>query len=87
MWPSTPRVPCPDTFGTLQDTPANNGKLTIPSNLYGNPAVSIPVGTHDGLPVGMQVLTRHHGDALLLDAAWVAERERPWPLVAPGSPG
>ncbi len=78
--------PLPERFGTLQDTPANNGKLTIPSNVYGNPAVSIPVGTHDGLPVGMQVLTRHHGDALLLDAAWVAERERPWPLVAPGSP-
>jgi hypothetical protein len=34
----------------------------------------------------MQILGRHHSDALLLDAAWVAERERPWPLVAPGTP-
>ena len=25
----------------------------------------------------------HHTEALLLDAAWVVERERPWPLVAP----
>jgi Asp-tRNA(Asn)/Glu-tRNA(Gln) amidotransferase A subunit family amidase len=59
------------------------GALTIVSNIYGNPAVSIPAGTVDGLPVGMQVLARHHQDALLFDVALAAERERPWPLVAP----
>ena len=64
----------------------NNGALTIASNVYGNPAVTIPVGIVDGLPVGMQVLSRHHTEALLLDVAGVAERERPWPLVAPGAP-
>lgn len=78
--------PLPSVFGGRQDTMGNNGRLTIPSNLYGNPAVSVPIGQHDGLPVGMQILGRHHSDALLLDAAWVAERERPWPLVAPGTP-
>ena len=61
----------------------NMGALTIISNIYGNPAVSIPAGTIDGLPVGMQVLGRHHEDALLFDVALAAERERPWPLVAP----
>jgi aspartyl-tRNA(Asn)/glutamyl-tRNA(Gln) amidotransferase subunit A len=60
----------------------NMGALTIISNIYGNPAVSIPAGTVDGLPVGMQVLARHHEDALLFDVALAAERERPWPLVA-----
>ena len=60
------------------------GALTIISNVYGNPAVSIPAGTVDGLPVGMQVLARHHEDALLLDVARAVERDRPWPLVAPG---
>ncbi len=78
--------PLPHVFGGIEDSPANNGKLTIPSNLYGNPAISIPAGTSEGLPVGMQVLARHHAEALLLDAAWVCERERPWPLTAPGSP-
>lgn len=66
--------------------PENNGALTIPANIVGNPSISIPAGTVDGLPVGMQVMTRHHDDALLLDLARVVERERPWPLVAPGAP-
>ena len=59
------------------------GALTIISNIYGNPAVSIPAGTVDGLPVGMQVLGRHHEDALLFDVALAVERARPWPLVVP----
>jgi aspartyl-tRNA(Asn)/glutamyl-tRNA(Gln) amidotransferase subunit A len=61
----------------------NMGALTIISNIYGNPAISIPAGTVDGLPVGMQVLGRHHEDALLFDVALAVERERPWPMVAP----
>jgi Asp-tRNA(Asn)/Glu-tRNA(Gln) amidotransferase A subunit family amidase len=64
----------------------NNGALTIPANLVGNPAVSIPVGTVDGLPVGMQVIAAHHAEALLLDASLAFERHRPWPKVAPSAP-
>jgi aspartyl-tRNA(Asn)/glutamyl-tRNA(Gln) amidotransferase subunit A len=62
------------------------GALTIPANITGNPAVSIPVGHVDGLPTGMQVIGRHHEDPLLFDLAAVVERERPWPLVVPGAP-
>jgi aspartyl-tRNA(Asn)/glutamyl-tRNA(Gln) amidotransferase subunit A len=58
------------------------GGLTMISNLYGNPAVSIPAGNVSGLPVGMQVLARHHADSLLFDVALAAERNSPWPLVA-----
>ena len=47
----------------------NNGALTIPYNICGNPSLSVPVGQVDGLPVGMQVATRHHDDALLLELA------------------
>jgi Asp-tRNA(Asn)/Glu-tRNA(Gln) amidotransferase A subunit family amidase len=72
--------------GDVHVGPENNGLLTIPANVVGNPAISVPAGTVDGLPVGMQLIGRHHDDALLLDLARVVERERPWPLVAPGAP-
>lgn len=59
------------------------GGLTMLANLYGNPAVSIPAGTVNGLPVGMQVMAPHHHDALLFDVARSVEVNNPWPLVAP----
>jgi len=64
----------------------NNGALTIPYNIVGNPSLSVPIGQLDGLPVGMQIATRHHDDALLLDLGVAMERQRPWPLVAPTAP-
>ena len=72
--------------GNVAVGPENNGLLTIPANIVGNPAISVPAGTVGGLPVGMQLIGRHHDDALLLDLAQVVEREHPWPLVAPGAP-
>ena len=75
-----------ERFGDIMRVGANQGNLTFPANFAGNPAVSIPAGTFDGLPVGMQVIGRHHEEELLLDLALIAERERPWPLMAPGAP-
>ncbi len=72
--------------GEQQVGPENNGALTIPANIVGNPAISIPVEQFEGLPVGMQIIGRHHTDAVLLDLALAVERERPWPLVATGAP-
>jgi aspartyl-tRNA(Asn)/glutamyl-tRNA(Gln) amidotransferase subunit A len=75
--------PLPSVFGGVEGGAGNNGRLTFPANLYGCPAVSIPAGTLDGLPISLQVVGRHHTEPLLLDLAWLVERNRPWPLVAP----
>ena len=78
--------PLPHTFGGVKAGRGNNGKLTFPANLHGNPAVSIPAGAVDGLPIGLQVVGRHFTEPLLLDIALTVERRRPWPLVAPSAP-
>ncbi len=79
--------PMPRYVGETKVDPYNGGALTIPCSISGYPAISIPAGTSEsGLPIGLQAYTRRHEDALLLDLALAMERERPWPLVAPGAP-
>jgi aspartyl-tRNA(Asn)/glutamyl-tRNA(Gln) amidotransferase subunit A len=47
---------------------------TIPSNLVGQPAISVPFGTgDDGLPVGVQLLAPSLGEATMFRAAAVLE--------------
>ena len=49
--------------------------FTIPSNLAGHPAISVPYGTGaDGLPVGVQLLAPALAEPLLFRAAAVLER-------------
>lgn len=87
MEPFKAEGPMPYSVGEVSVSPYNAGALTIPANLSGFPAISIPAGLNaNGLPVGLQAYARRHEDALLLDLAHVMERARPWPLVAPGAP-
>jgi aspartyl-tRNA(Asn)/glutamyl-tRNA(Gln) amidotransferase subunit A len=74
--------PLPSTFGGVEAGAKINGRLTFPANLHGNPAISIPAGQLDGLPIGLQVVGPHFSEELLLDLALTAERERPWPLTS-----
>lgn len=65
--------------------PAMTVPFTMLANMCWNPAVSIPAGiTREGLPVGLQVVTRRHEDELSLRLARIAEQVNPWPLTAPG---
>ena len=63
----------------------NNGALTIPANISGNPAISVPAGLVDGMPVGVQIIGVQHSDRAILDLAHLWEQHNPWPLTAPTS--
>lgn len=57
---------------------------TLPFNLTGHPAASIPCGiTTGGLPVGLQIVGRRGTDALVLRASRAFERATGWSVPYP----
>jgi len=68
-------------FGEKTDDPMSmylNDICTIPSNLAGHPAMSVPFGGGvDGMPVGVQLLAPALGEPVMFRAAAVLERSAP----------
>ena len=56
---------------------------TIPVNLAGLPALSLPCGFSGGLPVGLQMIGRPFDEAVILRAAQTYERATEWHLRRP----
>ncbi len=52
--------------------------LTVPANLAGLPAMSIPMGFKDKLPMGLQLMGNHFSEALLLQIAQLYQTHTPW---------
>lgn len=76
--------PAPTRVGEVDVDAFNSGRLTMPANVAGVPAISVPAGlSPNGLPVGLQIIAPRLHDAELLDLALILEREQPWPLLAP----
>ncbi len=49
--------------------------LTIPVNLAGIPAISLPCGySQEGLPIGLQIMGRHFDEGMLLRVAYTFEQ-------------
>ena len=55
------------TFSRSTSPPINHN--THPFNLSGHPAISIPCGFENGLPIGLQVVGKYGAEYLLLDIA------------------
>ena len=51
---------------------------TAPFDMTGHPAISIPCGKSNGLPVGLMLVGRHFDDATLFRAAHAFEQHADW---------
>ena len=49
---------------------------TVPINLAGVPSVSVPCGSTDGLPIGMQIIGRYFDEPRILGVAAAVERSQ-----------
>ena len=58
---------------------------TIPVNLAGLPALSIPAGFSGGLPVGVQLIGNHFDEARLLTVAHAFQKQTDWHTHTPES--
>jgi aspartyl-tRNA(Asn)/glutamyl-tRNA(Gln) amidotransferase subunit A len=50
--------------------------FTVGINVAGVPAISVPCGSHEGLPVGMQLIGNLFEEGALLDIASAFEKAR-----------
>jgi amidase len=67
------------TLGAADITP-----YTVPWNVTGQPAASVPAGfTEGGLPLAVQLIGRPHDETTLLSLAGQMEAERPWAQKRP----
>lgn len=56
---------------------------TIPVNIAGVPAVSLPCGFVDGLPVGLQLIGPSLGEETIIRAAYTYEQATEWQTMRP----
>jgi aspartyl-tRNA(Asn)/glutamyl-tRNA(Gln) amidotransferase subunit A len=90
---AAPVTACP-AFASGAETPGEIGgkpvsfygwlAFTVPFNVTGLPAISVPAGfTRGGSPVGLQIVGRRFADVTVLALARAYERVNPWPIRPP----
>jgi len=77
--PTSPTVPF--KIGEKTDDPLQmylSDVCTIPVNIAGLPAISIPAGFADGLPIGMQIIGKPFSEETILKIAYAYEQATEW---------
>ena len=82
--PTSPSVAFP--LGERTDDPLRmylSDVCTVPASVAGLPAVSVPCGLSEGLPVGLQLIGPPMAEAALLRTAHAYEQATPWHRLRP----
>ncbi len=84
LTPTTPTV----AFGLGEkiDDPYNmylNDLYTLPVNISGNPAISMPCGFSDELPIGLQLIAKPFDEKTLLRATYAYQSLTDWHMKKP----
>ncbi len=82
--PTSPTVPF--KIGAKADDPVQmylSDVCTLPVNIAGIPAISIPAGFSDGLPIGMQIIGNPFDEETLLRIAFAYEQATEWHTKKP----
>lgn len=77
--PTSPTVPF--KIGEKVDDPLQmylSDVCTLPINIAGLPAISIPAGFTDGLPIGMQIIGKPFSEETLLKIAYAYQQATDW---------
>jgi aspartyl-tRNA(Asn)/glutamyl-tRNA(Gln) amidotransferase subunit A len=79
LLPTTP-IPAPPIEGTQAIEAARRlTRFTAPFNLAGLPALSVPCGfTGENLPIGLQIISKHWGEAKVMQAGHAFEQATEW---------
>jgi aspartyl-tRNA(Asn)/glutamyl-tRNA(Gln) amidotransferase subunit A len=82
-----PTAPTPAfRLGDKMDDPITmylNDIYTIGANLAGLPAISVPCGFVEGLPVGLHLVAPHFGESTLLRCAHQYQQQTDWHTASP----
>ena len=77
--PTSPTVPF--KIGEKMDDPLQmylSDVCTLPINIAGLPAITIPAGFGEGLPIGMQLIGKPFGEEAILRVAYAYEQATEW---------
>ncbi|MFC1990629.1 Asp-tRNA(Asn)/Glu-tRNA(Gln) amidotransferase subunit GatA [Chloroflexota bacterium] len=77
--PTSPTVPF--KIGEKVDDPLQmylSDVCTLPINIAGVPAISVPAGFADGLPIGMQIIGKPFAEETILKVAYAYEQATQW---------